>query len=261
MVIFVNVKGRKQYSSIFGFNEGKVLLSYILRKNKNVILFSSLYKDDAIDPSFEQQKKPEIITFYNSTKSGVDTADQMCSSYNVGRNNKRWPMVIFYTMLNVAEINFFIVYLGNDLQPLRRRLFLKQLAHELTVPALNRRSLKKVGIPSSLQIRLKRFRPICDDDDGEKSSLFPPKKHKCMTYMVETGIKRLTKIKCLHCTTPICLSHANYVCNECKIVNVATSSEAPGSCESDMDWKNIFSTVSRIKFPERRTRSDHISLK
>ncbi|GLV33247.1 hypothetical protein CBL_08415 [Carabus blaptoides fortunei] len=47
---FVDVKGRKIYSSLFGFNKGKVLTSYIPRKGKNVILVSSLHSDDAIDP-------------------------------------------------------------------------------------------------------------------------------------------------------------------------------------------------------------------
>ena len=136
---------------------------------------------------------------------------------------------------NLAGMNFFIVYLGNDLQP---------LGHELKVTELKGRSLTKVGILSSLQICLKRFRPIWDDDDGGKAALSSPKIHKCMTCMVETGIRRLTNIKCLHCKKPISLSYANYISNEWKTVNVASSSEAPGSCKSDVDWMPLYLTVS-----------------
>lgn len=35
--------------------------------------------------------KPEIIEFYNETKSGVDALDQKC----VTRRTRRWPMAIF----------------------------------------------------------------------------------------------------------------------------------------------------------------------
>ena len=46
--------------------EGKVLVSYIPHQNKNMIPFSSLHKDDAIDHS----SKHQIMTFYNTTKMG-----------------------------------------------------------------------------------------------------------------------------------------------------------------------------------------------
>ncbi|XP_073537123.1 granzyme A-like [Phyllobates terribilis] len=76
-------------------------VSYVPRKNKNVILVSSLHDDDAIDPRSEAQNKPEMITFYNETKSGVDTADQMCATFSVCRNVRRWPME-FHTNENVS---------------------------------------------------------------------------------------------------------------------------------------------------------------
>ena len=106
----------------------------------------------------------------------------------------------------------------------------KRWPMSLTVPELKKRSLKTVGI-----------HPIWDDDDGGgKSSLSPPKRHRCMACMNETGIRRLTKIKWLYCKKSICLSHVNYVCNECKIVNVSTSYKAPGSCKSEVNWIQLY---------------------
>lgn len=49
-------------------------------------------------------KKPEIILHYNDTKSGVDVVDKLCASYNVARATRKWPMVIFYHLLNTAGI-------------------------------------------------------------------------------------------------------------------------------------------------------------
>ncbi|KAK9882378.1 hypothetical protein WA026_020900 [Henosepilachna vigintioctopunctata] len=34
-------------------------------------------------------QKPEIVTYYNSTKGGVDCNDQLCSNYNVARRTKK----------------------------------------------------------------------------------------------------------------------------------------------------------------------------
>ena len=107
---FVATKGREQFSSLFGFNDGKTLVSYVPRPKKNVILISTLHNDNAIDPDSEGQKKPSIITFYNSTKGGVDTTEKMCATFNVSRNIKRWPMVIFFTLLNVGGINACLLY-------------------------------------------------------------------------------------------------------------------------------------------------------
>ena len=44
------------------------------KKNKSVILLSTLYNDATIT---EKNKKPEIIMYYNSKKSGVDNMDKM----------------------------------------------------------------------------------------------------------------------------------------------------------------------------------------
>lgn len=211
---FVATKRREQFTSLFGFSDGKTLVSYVPRPNKNVILISTLHNDNTIDPESEEKRKPEMVTFYNSTKGGVDTADKMCATFNVSRNIKRWPMIIFFHLLNVAGINSQVIYLSNDLEPLRRRLFLKKLAHELTIEELRRRSMKTVGMPTGLQNRLKRFRPPPDEEETITSPL-PPKRKRCLPCTSETGLRRLTNHICKKCNTSICLSHANMVCNRC----------------------------------------------
>ncbi|XP_073532700.1 succinyl-CoA:glutarate CoA-transferase isoform X2 [Phyllobates terribilis] len=55
---FVSVKGRQQYSSMFAFHNGKVLVSYVPQAKKIVLLLSTLHDDDAIDPGTEAQKNP-----------------------------------------------------------------------------------------------------------------------------------------------------------------------------------------------------------
>lgn len=222
---FVNPKERAQYSSIFGFNEGNVLTSYVPRKNKCVLLVSSMHENNAIDASTGEKAKPELITYYNAYKSGVDTADQLCASYNVQRNTQRWPMIIFYAMLNLGGINSMVIHLGNNSEPMPRRVFLKVLAHELSVEHLQRRSQLSSGLHTDLKIRLKRFLPV---DDRPKSPEIPKKRSRCCDCTVETGKRRLTNYSCEKCHRGICLSHAKPLCAACFS---ACSCDLPPGCD------------------------------
>ena len=177
-----------------------------------MILVSSLHENDAIDQNTGEQRKSEIITYYNITKAGVDTADQMCATFNVSRNTRRWPMAIFFACLNVAGINSQVISIGNQLEPLKRRIFLKSLSHQLVIGHLTRRSLDRSGMPIHLQIRLKRFLP---QEPPEKSPTPPPKRRKCGSCVLETGHRRMTNYECLACRQPLCLTHVKALCQTC----------------------------------------------
>ena len=77
---FLEIKKRPTCDSMFGFREKLTLVSYISKsksKKKNVVLISSMHQDKKIDEATGGDKKPEIISFYNSTKGGVDAVDIM----------------------------------------------------------------------------------------------------------------------------------------------------------------------------------------
>ncbi|KRZ01665.1 hypothetical protein T11_13180 [Trichinella zimbabwensis] len=44
--------------------------------------------------------KPDIILHYNNTKGGVDNLDKMTSTYSCQRMTARWPLVVFYNMID-----------------------------------------------------------------------------------------------------------------------------------------------------------------
>ena len=56
--------------------------------------------------------KPEVIMYYNSTKGGVDTMDQLVRGDSTKRMTGRWPMATFYNMVDVSALNALIVYLS-----------------------------------------------------------------------------------------------------------------------------------------------------
>ncbi|KAJ8889165.1 hypothetical protein PR048_008659 [Dryococelus australis] len=90
---------------MFGFQEDCTLVSYAPTKKKNLLLIPTMQHDAAIDNLKGNLNKPEIVTFYNSTKGGVDVVDKLCATYNTSRNSRRWPMTIFYSLWNIAGIN------------------------------------------------------------------------------------------------------------------------------------------------------------
>ena len=211
-------KGRKELSSLFGFQKDIMLVSYAPKPKKTVILVSTLHVDKEIHPDSGEQQKPSLITFYNATKGGVDTADQMCATYNVARNIKRWPMVVFFAMLNVAGINSQVIYLGNRLGTIKRRIFLKMLSKELVAGELTRLSVKTVGMPLQLQARLKKYRPPSraeSESEEAQNTPGPMAKRRCSTCTRDSGHRRLSRYECTKCHTALRLEHAILVCKSC----------------------------------------------
>jgi hypothetical protein len=62
-VEFVVVKNRPEKSSLFDFRKEVTVVSYILKKGKNVILILSPHFHDTIVCKASSQLKPEILTF------------------------------------------------------------------------------------------------------------------------------------------------------------------------------------------------------
>ncbi|KAJ3646387.1 hypothetical protein Zmor_005897 [Zophobas morio] len=207
---FVNTKTRPVASSMFGFQEGTTIVSYIPKKYKNVILASSMHHDDTIDPATGEKYKPEIITFYNGTKGGVDTVDELCSTYNVARNTRRWPMVLFYSIMNMAGINGQIIYMANNPNSnLVRRKFLKQLAVKLADEHLKRRSLTK-NVP--VAVRERRQEVAGTSADVPKGNPETPRvKKRCHLCTKDSK----TRYFCKFCKKFLCLSHAEFGCPNC----------------------------------------------
>ena len=76
---FLDFQNRDENISLFGFGDNCTLVSYIPKKKKNVLILSTFHNHDKIDEETRTARKPEIVTFYNTAKGGVDTIDQMSS--------------------------------------------------------------------------------------------------------------------------------------------------------------------------------------
>lgn len=75
-------------SSQFFFNDKLTLVSFTPKKNKIVLVLSSLHHTKDVN---ESTKKPEIIMYYNKHKGGTDAFDQKCHHFTTSRRTRRWP--------------------------------------------------------------------------------------------------------------------------------------------------------------------------
>lgn len=205
-------KGTEVTDSRFGFQKDITLVSYVPKKKKIVLVMSTLHHDKNIDESTGDKRKPEMITFYNKTKAGVDVADELSATYDVSRNSKRWPMTIFYGILNMAAINGIIIYRENNTgekKRMKRRDYIRNLGLELIKDSLRNRQ-NNVRLPKETRKRIA-------DHLGEPS---PSVSKKTAGKYVRCGEctqkkDRKTKYCCSKCEKPICMEHANLVCGDC----------------------------------------------
>lgn len=222
---FLPNKTREVYSSLFGFTKQLTICSYVPAKSKSVVVLSTMHNDSAIDQSEfrREKKKPEIITFYNTSKGGVDSNDQLCSNYNVGRRTNRWPLAIFYHILNITGINSYIIFKQNSIlkgntQPIVRRNFLRNLGHQLVQQHVIRRSLSSVH-HRNLKFQIKCYLEsqgvaIFEEKNGTEDKGMSKKRKRC-------GICPSTRDNkysafCCKCGDYICKNHTYIICSNCK---------------------------------------------
>lgn len=93
-----------------------------------------MHDDDMTDMDVNSETfgKPEIVLFYNHSKGGVVTVDGYKEHYSVSRITNRWSMTVFYALLNITDLNAFIILKDNTNQPqMCTRSFLKGLGMDL----------------------------------------------------------------------------------------------------------------------------------
>jgi hypothetical protein len=120
---------------------GALAVSYQCKSTKNVILLSTMHKTGRVGEN--EEKKSEIVEFYNKNKIGVDTVDQMLRLYSTKAANQHWPVVVFYDILDKAALNSHILFKEATGSSISRREFILQLSKGLCEEHSNNRQSPK----------------------------------------------------------------------------------------------------------------------
>lgn len=207
---FLTTKNKEEHTSAFAFREG-TLVSYIPKKGKVVLVLSTMHHSNAIDKESGDAKKPEIVTFYNETKGGVDTVDQMCESYSVSRKSNRWPLTIFYFMLNVSGINSQIIAQANTGLNEPRRVYLRRLALSLLHEHMQQRATITT-LPRLLTEKIQQFAGTTETKNQDEEPL-QKKRKRC--NICPRNVDRKTNLTCAKCKQQVCKAHSEIVCKSC----------------------------------------------
>lgn len=104
----LDTKDRAPLSSKFTFTETTTTVSYCPRKRKYFVTMSTLHNNAAV--SSREDQKPYIILDHNRNKGGVDNLGKVTGTYTCQRKTTRWPLAVFYNILDVSAYNAFVVW-------------------------------------------------------------------------------------------------------------------------------------------------------
>jgi hypothetical protein len=138
---------------------------------------------------------PETILYYNRNKCGVDMLDYMCREMSTKASCRRWPLAVFFNILDLAGVNAWIIYKTKTGSNLSRRKFLFELSQKLREGEVSRRASAAVdSCPVSGKLK------------------------KRVTCEVGANCKRnRTTTKCTQCKRPVCGQCLAAICVGCKL--------------------------------------------
>ncbi|CAM4572486.1 unnamed protein product [Leuciscus chuanchicus] len=107
----------------------------------DVLLLSTKHREPAV--SGEEHQKPVMIMDYNRCKGAVNSLDKVVGAYSCKRKTSRWPMTLFYNLIDVSAFNAFVLWVAvdpswNQEKTFKRRLFLEELGRMLVYPQMER---------------------------------------------------------------------------------------------------------------------------
>lgn len=208
-------------SSAFLFTKEMILVSYVSQtsrtKKKIVLLMSSQHTQ----PTITSSGKPEIIEFYNATKGGVNTFDQMCATSSCSRKTRRWPLCVWYGILNAASINAFTISCENrartGISIPKRRTFMMDIGRALITPwAQSRLSSQVLSRQLHTLITTVCDLPSLGSTAGSPgTSLAEGKSPLVRCADCPSKSDRKTRHRCNRCAKPKCPWHLYPICGDC----------------------------------------------
>ena len=210
--VVLPAKDRPAGHSMFLFFDDIMLISFTPRRLRSVTILSTLHHQ----PELDDDGKPSVIGFYNKTKGGVDTNDKLAHTYTIRRKCRRWPVVLFHHVVDLAAINGMVIWLKRNptwqesFRHKRRKEYLFQLAEQLVNPYLRNRVIER---PHGLHQHVKRAIQLMnvdvhDEDDAPCSSPARKSCHLCPK-------KRRIFQQCGSCKKNVCKMHSSVICQKC----------------------------------------------
>ncbi|XP_057714103.1 uncharacterized protein LOC130930276 [Corythoichthys intestinalis] len=138
-----SIKGtdRKEFTTQVFSTTDATLTVYAPKRKNTVYILSNMHS--VVETEDTTKRKPNTLTKYNTTKCGVDLMDQMVREFSVRTGTRRWPIAVFYNMIDMAALNAYVLYQACTGRQERRVDFLVGLAKELADSHLGAKKERK----------------------------------------------------------------------------------------------------------------------
>lgn len=213
-VIMLPAKNRPVFSSKFLFTKDVTMASYVPKKNKAVVLLSSYHHSANIEDT--EQKKPEIIDFYNNTKYAVDILDKVLSDNDCKRSTRRWTLRMYFDYLNYAAHNSFVIFNEKyNIENAIRLTYLEELSLELLENHVRKRAVGHLH--ESVRGDIDNIMSYLNEKSEEAEEISRPRNvndnYRCT--FCPSSKKRKTRQKCDICHSSVCKHCLKLICPKC----------------------------------------------
>lgn len=204
----------------------KTLVSYVDKKKsgkKNIIVLSTMHA--SVRVTKDERRKPNIHTFYDYTKGGVDVVDLVSSHNTTKMKVKRWPLNALAFILDTVRTNAKTI-LGESANPsiLSSFEFTYQLGKLLVIPNIQRRYENNQGFKNELNQKMRRILGFAELDNVPRTSTSTVGRCKVCVHNIvgkpdykekREKLNNKLKSKCEKCSDYLCKNHTKAVCEIC----------------------------------------------
>lgn len=200
-----SIQGRRKGDSKHFISGNKMLCSYWDKSNVPVLLLSTKHSH-GLHPEGE---KPEIVSCYNATKSGVDNLDKLVRTYRSQRKCRRWPYGVFMTLIDVS-----VIAAMKSMAAPNHYKFKMDLGYEMALPLVRQRSCHpRLTRAIKMAMHLIGIEGTSVLTSTESNN----QRRRCKTCQDSGRKDRKTRFQCFECKIPICNEHSKivYYCFQC----------------------------------------------
>ena len=216
-------------------NGDLVLGSYVVntksKQKKNVMMLSTLRPilGTTID---DKKDKPALYKLYDFTKGGTDIVDQRMAFYTSKVKSRKWSMVAFSYVLDMARVNSSTLFaLNQKIYPLKQNSFEYEMEvdFELIKPFIIQRNQSRLSavVKSKMTLTFSLMNvenPARATRFDNNQNLLPAKSAKrgrckiCISELIP-GVHQMSlssgKAACQLCGNHVCAKHNIQVCAGC----------------------------------------------
>lgn len=144
---------------------------------------------------------------------------QACGTYSCSRQTRRWPMCLFYNMINISCYNAYVcsplwTQAGTAPRASGGVFFLEQVGRGLIAPAMAKRRRLPRG-PSAASLVLQAREQVHDqEEEQEEEETQPGPSRKRNQWVLSPKRKRVWN-QCTKCGAHACKIHLKVICGVC----------------------------------------------